>query len=553
MKKRVQILLMPLMLLALSTAFSLRAATLTVTSLADSGPGSLRDLVTGSLPGDTIQFAVNGTILLNSAIPINHTLQVFGPGAALLTVSGNFVDRVFITSGNPVFIAGMKLTDGVVVGTNGADGPLFNDGQPGGDAYGGAILDTNSLTDNLILSNCWVDRNTIQGGQGGHGGADGPSATFAPPGKGGTGGYAHGGAIYTLGDLSIINCTFSHNRALGGQGGIGGTDISGIPTSVTGGTGGDGGWGQAGAVDTYEKATAYYINSTFSLNDTHGGRGGMGGNATADAGGQGGGGGNGLCGAFKCGFPLTTATTFWSCTIVSNSAFAGPGGLAGPGTPPGAAGNVGIGDVGGVCGGYTPACLSCLMADTVLADNFADTSRSNFSIGIDDLGYNYFGTDDSTICEPNNIITSRAGTIAVPLHAQLGPLAQNGGGMPTHATTLTCPLTDAGNSFGLTTDERGAPRPYDFSSIPNLFGGDGSDIGAFELGNPDLGLGMNSGTNAVVSWPAFYGDFTLQTSTNLPGTNSWSDVPDMPVVLGNQFVVTNQITDQLRFFRLISH
>ena len=48
-------------------------------------------------------------------------------------------------------------------------------------------------------------------------------------------------------------------------------------------------------------------------------------------------------------------------------------------------------------------------------------------------------------------------------------------------------MTDQGYSFGSTTDERGAPRPYDFISIPTP-GGDGSDIGAFELGSSDLGL-----------------------------------------------------------------
>src|SRR6516225_1527832 len=64
----------------------LDAAVLTVTSLADIGPGSLRDQIALSAPGDTIQFAVNGKILLNSAITINHQLMVQGPGAAALTV-----------------------------------------------------------------------------------------------------------------------------------------------------------------------------------------------------------------------------------------------------------------------------------------------------------------------------------------------------------------------------------------------------------------------------------------------------------------------------------
>ena len=42
--------------------------------------------------------------------------------------------------------------------------------------------------------------------------------------------------------------------------------------------------------------------------------------------------------------------------------------------------------------------------------------------------------------------------------------------------------------LGLIFDQRGAPRPFDFASIPNAAGGDGSDIGAFELGIPTLGI-----------------------------------------------------------------
>ena len=140
----------------------------------------------------------------------------------------------------------------------------------------------------------------------------------------------------------------------------------------------------------------------------------------------------------------------------------------------------------------------------------------------------------------------------MPIHPQLGPLAQNGGGLPTHATTLTSPVTDQGYSFGLTTDERGAPRPYVFASIPKPPGGDGSDIGAFELGSSDLGLDVVS-NDAVLSWPAYYGDFTLQSATNLQGSNYWSDVSDTPVVVGSQLVVTNPATNSLTFYRLINH
>ena len=63
----------------------------------------------------------------------------------------------------------------------------------------------------------------------------------------------------------------------------------------------------------------------------------------------------------------------------------------------------------------------------------------------------------------------------------LGPLADNGGPTKTHALLEGSPAIDQGNSFGESTDQRGLPRPSDFVGIPNASGGDGSDIGAFEL------------------------------------------------------------------------
>lgn len=63
----------------------------------------------------------------------------------------------------------------------------------------------------------------------------------------------------------------------------------------------------------------------------------------------------------------------------------------------------------------------------------------------------------------------------------LGPLADNGGTTPTHALFAGSIAVDRGNSFGATADQRGLSRPSDFTTISNTEGGDGSDIGAFEL------------------------------------------------------------------------
>jgi hypothetical protein len=67
------------------------------------------------------------------------------------------------------------------------------------------------------------------------------------------------------------------------------------------------------------------------------------------------------------------------------------------------------------------------------------------------------------------------------------------------------------------------------------------------------GLGATQDTNGlVVSWPAFYGDCVLQSTTNFPGSNTWTDVLITPVAISNQFVVTNPIVDVSRFYRLIN-
>src|SRR5438477_13189650 len=74
------------------------ATTRTVTNLNDSGPGSLRDAIAASGSGDTINFAVTGTIVLTSAsLSVNHNLTIQGPGANSLTIrrSSNLIFRIF--------------------------------------------------------------------------------------------------------------------------------------------------------------------------------------------------------------------------------------------------------------------------------------------------------------------------------------------------------------------------------------------------------------------------------------------------------------------------
>ena len=131
----------------------------------------------------------------------------------------------------------------------------------------------------------------------------------------------------------------------------------------------------------------------------------------------------------------------------------------------------------------------------------------------------------------------------------MGPLQANGGPTPSLAPRPGSPALDQGSSSGLSTDQRGAPRPFDFASITNASGGDGSDVGAFESGRPPLNI-QKVGASAVLSWPWHYGGFTLQSTTNAAASNSWTSAAGTPGVVGGQFQQTNSPISGDQFFRL---
>jgi hypothetical protein len=68
--------------------------------------------------------------------------------------------------------------------------------------------------------------------------------------------------------------------------------------------------------------------------------------------------------------------------------------------------------------------------------------------------------------------------------------------------------------------------------------------------SPSLSL-KRAGTNAVVSWPATFVSFTLQSATNLGPQASWTKVTNLPVILSSRYNVTNVSTASTRFYRLV--
>jgi hypothetical protein len=96
-------------------------------------------------------------------------------------------------------------------------------------------------------------------------------------------------------------------------------------------------------------------------------------------------------------------------------------------------------------------------------------------------GYNLIGWAQGSTGFTNGVNGDLVGTGTAPIDPLLGPLQNNGGPTLTHALLPGSPAIDQGRSFGRSADQRGRHRPYDFASVPNAPGGNGADIGAFEL------------------------------------------------------------------------
>lgn len=272
---------------SMSPAF---AATLTVTSIADAGAGSLRAAVTSSVSGDTVVFDCSAAAL---NCPATITLSSQGnnqgfPGPTALLISGKA-----ITIQGP---ASNGVTLHAISGNTSATSlRLF-------------FVDSDA---SLILQNLTLRGGRAIGGNGGRGGS-GPGGNGQ--GGGGAGGGL-GGAVFTQGSLILSNISFSANMASGGAPGF-----SGIGFSYSGGGGGLGG------------------DSAFSA---YGGGGGTGGNATVS--GVGGPGLGGCCGgAVGVGFGSGGS---------GSSGGGGGGGFGGGGAGSDGGGGGGCGSNGGGGGG----------------------------------------------------------------------------------------------------------------------------------------------------------------------------------------------------------
>lgn len=174
----------------------------TVTSNADSGPGSLRDTVAGATPGDTIRFdmarVISPIALSSGQIVLDKDVTIEGPGANLLAIRntaplGTTSRVLLVQSGVTVTISGLTVTGGNVLSPE----------------NGGGILSTGVLT----VSYSTVSGNAATGGFGGGIAAMDGSLTVAHSTISDNFAEHFGGGVLAYAPTVVTHSTISGNRA----------------------------------------------------------------------------------------------------------------------------------------------------------------------------------------------------------------------------------------------------------------------------------------------------------------------------------------------------
>ena len=420
-----------LCLIALST----QAATITVTSINDSGAGSLRQAIADAVNGDTIDFdpSLNGQAitLASDELLVNKNISINGPGPNNLTIDGNHAWRVFhVIGGVSATIGGLTITNGFVSGFNGNGGGIYNDHST------------------LTVSNC-----TIRG-----------NSTSDLLGQGGgiiNAGYLVGYFGYGPATLEVVNCTISGNSAGLEGGGIFNNGQSGSATltvteSTISGNTVTGGYGGGIATDgNGGSSIVEVVNSTLSDNSVRSYGGGI--------------------------FNLSAYGGTASLNILNSTISNNWGGTYGGGIYNATSG-----------GGNSPLQVlhstlsgnSCLWLD---GGGIANLSGATSQVGSSIFNGNRISNGGTTTSLGYNLSSDDGTGFFIAIGDQintnpmLGPLQDNGGPTFTHAPLQGSPAIDAGdpnfdpNAFNppMLSDQRGSG----FNRVAHSR----IDIGAFEV------------------------------------------------------------------------
>jgi hypothetical protein len=205
-------------------------------NLDDSGQGSLRDAIAATPSGGTVDFqpGLSGTItLMTGELLIDKDLTIAGPGAGVVTVSGNNNSRVFdVTATATAAISGLTIADGSADFGGGianagtltiSDSVISGNTSVGGGGIGNVISSRLTIINSTISGNSAAGSGSVGGTGGGINNATFASLTvidsFIVGNTATTLGAANtasGGGIYTNGPLTILRSSISNNLATGG-------------------------------------------------------------------------------------------------------------------------------------------------------------------------------------------------------------------------------------------------------------------------------------------------------------------------------------------------
>ncbi|HZR42886.1 MAG TPA: choice-of-anchor Q domain-containing protein, partial [Ktedonobacteraceae bacterium] len=253
-RERISLLVVACLILALLIPAGLLARQQltppTVTTLQDSGSGSLRQVIEAAPQGSTIYFAPNlkGNISLGSALEISRNLTIRGPGANLLSIGGiGSLYLILIDAGANVTFSGLTFSEpkprqGGMINNSGsltldqctiANNTELGDKLPNLPNENQAIAAGIDNTGTLILQSSIITKNTITTGTGIGGGISNDKGTvtliksqITDNTVKSSGQLAGGGALVnTGGKVTITSSTISGNTITGGTIGTAGGGI----------------------------------------------------------------------------------------------------------------------------------------------------------------------------------------------------------------------------------------------------------------------------------------------------------------------------------------